>query len=497
MNDTALETKEQQSQNNTYPWINKVLWTSSQETLSQISTKLDSNDKIQKEIEESMRRKKERDRLEKEEKENIQWNIDRYNNYMPDKIRRLEAEKSDLFYGPFNLRFWNPQGREILNDLENATRKIEEIKWKKWKNKDIENKINEILISTIWIILEKTNLTDEKKFKLIWTYIKETIWTNIDLKYCIEKATFQRWIMDSSYMAELAYVDRSKLPNWEWKQTNNSLSKADQTAVDKIINSWRFKIIDSIKDPDTWFSASVIENTKTKEKIISFRWTDINEFNDKVNDVFIGIGIPPLPQVKKMIQYMDWLKKRWIIKSRERPNIVWHSLWWVLAQICSAMYETNQTFTFNSPWAQLYSFDKEVNLNKIKERIPLKLIKIVKEVKNTLIDSTQEPLTPREEELFQKFDIKRFDKKLNNNIISIKLDWTDPIKYIWQDMWKRFNIKWTTLVDTFDFGKNHSIKTVVKCLINADIGKLLIEQTNMEQKFKERYPDTETYLIPW
>jgi len=352
MNDTTIETKEdQQTQNNTYPWINKVLWTqSSQETLSQISTKLDANDKIQKEMERSMKRKKERDRLEKEENKKIQSNIDRYSSIVPESLQDGETETNDLFYWPFILRFWNPQGVEILNDMRKATRKIEEIKWKKWKNKDIENKINEILISTIWIILEKTNLTDEKKFKLIWTYIKETIWTNIDLKNCLEKAIFQRGIIDSSYIAELAYVDRSKTPNWEWKQVNNSLSKADQQAVDKMINSWRFKIIDSIKDPDTGFSTSVIENIQTKEKTISFRGTDVNEFNDKVNDVFIGIGIPPIPQVKKMIQYMDWLKKRWIIKWTERPNIVWHSLWWVLAQICSTMYETNQTFTFNSPW---------------------------------------------------------------------------------------------------------------------------------------------------
>lgn len=99
----------------------------------------------------------------------------------------------------------------------------------------------------------------------------------------------------------------------------------------------------------SWFWAIFLE--KDWKKYIAIRWTEwLNDWKDLYADWKMVLWKAPWEQIKAMTDFID----RCITIPWEKFSIVWHSLWWTLSQIWTAIYvdKIKETYTFNSPWAK-------------------------------------------------------------------------------------------------------------------------------------------------
>ena len=130
-----------------------------------------------------------------------------------------------------------------------------------------------------------------------------------------------------------------------------------------------------------------------------------------------------------MIKFIDRCKKEYLQKW-EKFIIIWHSLWWALSQIATAMYkeEVTETYTFNSPWAK--------NLN-VSESDRLKFAKI------------------------NDFVHTKDSKQVADLITNVKwTDWISLISNLWEDIWTfKIELLWLS---------SHSITEMIKYIENLD-----------------------------
>ncbi|EKE26960.1 MAG: hypothetical protein ACD_4C00105G0002 [uncultured bacterium (gcode 4)] len=111
---------------------------------------------------------------------------------------------------------------------------------------------------------------------------------------------------------------------------------------------------DILSDPEndttSWFQAMLVSERRNKdpnELTLLLRWTD--EMKDIWSDLQILEWWELPEQVKPMLTYF----KKLISKYPDKVfNVIWHSLWWALAQILTLLYpdKVKWAHTFNAPW---------------------------------------------------------------------------------------------------------------------------------------------------
>lgn len=150
---------------------------------------------------------------------------------------------------------------------------------------------------------------------------------------------------------------------------------------------WDFKILsyypEENSDDTSWFQCVLFE--KDWKKILSIAWTKFSDISwDIMADFSIFLWKIPEAQTKSMI---DFFKNN--LEWQNDITIVWHSLWWVLTQIATAIYweewKIKEAYTFNSPWAK----DLKVS---IKQDNPYKK-ELENFTKNRKYDNIEEKIT--------------------------------------------------------------------------------------------------------
>jgi hypothetical protein len=125
-------------------------------------------------------------------------------------------------------------------------------------------------------------------------------------------------------------------------QQNFENLKQDYKIVDYFPNETKWD------EDSSWFWAVFLE--KDWKKYIAIRWTEwLNDWKDLYADWKMTLWKAPWKQMKAMTDFIDRCIMPW-----EKFSIVWHSLWWTLSQIWTAIYanQIKETYTFNSPWAK-------------------------------------------------------------------------------------------------------------------------------------------------
>lgn len=176
---------------------------------------------------------------------------------------------------------------------------------------------------------------------------------------------------------------------------------------EKLKEKWDFKILahypEENSDDKSGFQCVLFE--KNGKKILSITGTQLNNIYDAdTGDLGADIDLYnwklPEAQVKSLINFC-----RKHLNGNEKVAIVWHSLWWALAQIGTSIYWSSETYTFNSPGAR----NLEVS---VKEGDPY-----TKELRD--------------------FTNNRNSDTIAERITNVKgIEWSSPISDLWVDIGK-------------------------------------------------------------
>jgi len=214
---------------------------------------------------------------------------------------------------------------------------------------------------------------------------KTDIWVNID------DETLKRKKQDFLYAQALIKLK-------DQKKCNNSLLEVQK----------KYTIIDSYpknkEKSKSWFWWVMLEDKITKEKIIAIRWTEIKDWWDLKADKQLVFNKVPIEQTKEMINFIN--KNLWV---NEKFKIVWHSLWWALSQIATAIFSDRiiETYTFNSPWAKKL----EVNIKQVPEKV---------------------------RQYFERFDKNKAKEETWDLVTNVKWNkWLKLIADLWEDIWNK------------------------------------------------------------
>ena len=136
----------------------------------------------------------------------------------------------------------------------------------------------------------------------------------------------------------------------------------------------------------------------------------------------------PIRQSIDLIKFIERNTKDW--PEWEKIKIMWHSLWWALSQIATAMYswQVEEAYTFNSPWTR----NLEVYIQMIEKELSRD---------NTLSESDKELIIAKFQIFWYNEDSNKiaYDKENNpgseliTNVSWIK--WLSPIANLWEDIW--------------------------------------------------------------
>jgi len=197
----------------------------------------------------------------------------------------------------------------------------------------------------------------------------------------------------------------------------------------------------------SWFWAVFLE--KDWKKYIAIRWTEwLNDWKDLYADWKMTLWKAPWKQMKAMTDFIDRCIMPW-----EKFSIVWHSLWWTLSQIWTAMYvdQIKETYTFNSPWAK--------NLNVEDDE----LSKFAK---------------------FKDFVHNRDSKEIWDLITNVVWKkWMSMIADLWEDIWSyKIDLKWLS---------SHSITEMIKYLESLDNNSSELKKIGTEKILKNKKTTTD------
>ncbi|EKE27404.1 MAG: hypothetical protein ACD_3C00212G0003 [uncultured bacterium (gcode 4)] len=205
----------------------------------------------------------------------------------------------------------------------------------------------------MWEVLTMTQLevVINKKLRPVWDLTRKILsWiksgTQKTIGWAIDAVNKSSWMIDNL-----------------WSKAKDSLIGIFKDWKTEIQEFWKeflskYEILwEPVNDPSTWFQAVLVQerwddpkkwNKPNKEKTLLIRWTD--EWIDiKKSDVQLWKWFLP-DQLKPLIKFFEKIKSQF---PNEKFNIVWHSLWWALAQLLSAIYKKdfiNEVHTFNAPW---------------------------------------------------------------------------------------------------------------------------------------------------
>ncbi len=315
-------------------------------------------------------------------------------------------ELDPLSFQNINTLFWNPNIASLSDDEKYLYEYIV-------NNKNIEPDYT-ITLNQKW----------EEIMKMAW--LPRQILAQNDERY-------QSILSDANLGNFNEEISRKKaiLINWI-----NSLIKAKEKDAEQNLEKLKqeYKILDYYPNEskweksESWFWATLLE--KGWKKYITIRGTEwLSDWWDLWADTKMVFWKIPNSQTKEMIKFIDRCKKEYF-KEWEKFVIIWHSLWWALSQIATAMYnnEVDETYTFNSPWAK--------NLN-VSAEDRFKFAKINDFVHN------------------------KDSKQVSDLITNVKwTDWISLISSLWEDIWTfKIELSWLS---------SHSINEMIKYIENLD-----------------------------
>jgi len=327
----------------------------------------------------------------------INWESDIAFNWM---------ELDPLSFQNINTLFWSPDITKLSDDEKYLYEYIV-------KNKNIVpdytvvlNQKWEEIIKLAWLPRQIIAQNDEKYQNIL----SDISIGNFDEEILRKRAILISWINSLIKAKE------------EWAQKNLEKLKQEYEILDYYPNESKWE------KSESWFWATILE--KDWKKYITIRWTEwLNDWKDLWADTKMIFWKIPNSQTKEMIKFIDRCKKEYLQKW-EKFIIIWHSLWWALSQIATAIYsdEVKETYTFNSPWAK--------NLN-VSESDRLKFAKINDFVHN------------------------KDSKQVSDLITNVKwADWFSLISDLWEDIWTfKIELLWLS---------SHSITDMIKYIENLD-----------------------------
>lgn len=270
---------------------------------------------------------------------------------------------------------------------------------------------------------------------------------------------------------KLNYLDWSEynLPKWSYaKSRREELRKEVETFYSIEENNrtkiWEHKIIESINE-DNWLSAIFLE--KDWKTTLDIRGTDWFKDIDDILDIWISetdviniiysienwillekILLETLWRIWKLFTLLrdkrtqiEILFEKFINKSKNtniKIDIVWHSLWWALAQLLAISFPKNiwNVFTYNSPWMNNYI--------KIKENLEKNDAYIEKhwwDIKNTLLEICNNDKYRQKNKAFQSIETKNN----HQNKYDISTDCiTESTNNVYNVVWDRLSSKLMT-----------------------------------------------------
>jgi hypothetical protein len=212
---------------------------------------------------------------------------------------------------------------------------------------------------------------------------------------------------------------------------------------EKLKEKWDFKILahypEENSDDKSGFQCVLFE--KNGKKILSITGTQLTDVKDIGADIDLYNWKLPEAQVKSLINFC-----RKHLNGNEKVAIVWHSLWWALAQIGTSIYWSSETYTFNSPGAR----NLEVS---VKEGDPY-----TKELRD--------------------FTNNRNSDTIAERITNVKgIEWSSPISDLWVDIGK-YRIDINT--------SSHSIDKILKAMEKVDrLVKYRLEKEGKQDNIKK------------
>lgn len=308
-------------------------------------------------------------------------------------------------------------------------------------------------IDTIFESPNFATFTEDEIF--LYNYINENkdnevnynLASNSEIESILEMAWLDRQLLASDIWAKWIYdwskgIKRFLLLMWlhelvekkehEAKQNFENL-KQDYEILDYFPNEAKWDNYNS------WFWAVFLE--KEWKKYIAIRWTEgLSDWKDLYADWKMALWKAPGEQIKAMTDFID----RCIIIPWEKFSIVWHSLWWALSQIATAMYidQIKETYTFNSPWAKKLNVAKD-DLQKFAK--------------------------------FNDFVHNRNDEYIWSLITNVEwAKWMSLITDLWEDIWS-----YTVELKHFS---SHSITEMTKYIENLDENSAELIRTKIINK---------------
>ena len=239
------------------------------------------------------------------------------------------------------------------------------------------------------------------------------------------ETNISEWLLESIREQQLIIAWLTKVKKQKTNETNESLQQLKQD----------FKISDYYpkwQDRDeSWFQALILED-KQWNKHISICWTKIEWLDTDLRDVWEDVimlnNFLPIRQSIDLIKFIERNTKDW--PEWEKIKIMWHSLWWALSQIATAMYswQVEEAYTFNSPWTR----NLEVYIQMIEKELSRD---------NTLSESDKELIIAKFQIFWYNEDSNKiaYDKENNpGSELITNVSWTkwlSPIANLWEDIW--------------------------------------------------------------
>ena len=178
----------------------------------------------------------------------------------------------------------------------------------------------------------------------------------------------------------------------------------------------------------------------------------------------------PIRQSIDLIKFIERNTKDW--PEWEKIKIMWHSLWWALSQIATAMYswQVEEAYTFNSPWTR----NLEVYIQMIEKELSRD---------NTLSESDKELIIAKFQIFWYNEDSNKiaYDKENNpGSELITNVSWTkwlSPIANLWEDIWD-YSIELKELA-------SHWIKDLIEYVDKLREDSEELRKKNIKEKNKD------------
>ena len=301
--------------------------------------------------------------------------------------------------------------KQILKNNKQKLAELLEDKWLLWAAVYKSDELEEVSLDKKWISepyipdYSKSKIEiDPKLLKEMTSHIKNIQYNNLSTMDELHNRLNSQWMIAWVYEQKedkwliTEFIDNAETwSKFVWNMVKNifdtfvDTGKLVNNNIDAFTtdNSWqdalmlskfqlKYDVLKKYNDPTTWFSAMLVRRKEDWELTVVIRWTD--DKRDLYDDKKLYNNKMP-KQLISAIDFIEALKAQWLINPDKPIDIVWHSLWWAMAQALWAIYKwwkeklVSNVYTFNAPWVKSLVIDFDENDLNLAEKRYLKLYK--------------------------------------------------------------------------------------------------------------------------